>query len=233
MCVQFIVRERCLTVVLAVVLGGAPLSAATLLSVGSTAGAPGSTVQVAVSYTTDTNAPSLQFDLVYDTNLFATGTPVGGSALADQMVYTSEPAPGVRRVLMFSYSNSPLTNGVLAYVPFTITNTAPDHDQTLVISNIVVSNPLGSQIPAGGSNGVLSITVPPRFTSIYATNNGAIHLQLSGTTGRSYVIETETNLFPAQWMPLATNAAVNGLVELDDPFAAGSPSRFYRAVFYK
>ncbi len=168
---------------------------------------------------------------MYDTNYLATGTPVGGSALADQMVFTSEPATGVRRVLMFSYSNSPLTNGVLVYEPFSISSNAPDHDETIIISNIVVSTPGGTLIPAGGSNGVLSIAVPPRFTSIFATNNGAIHLELSGTTGRSYVLEAETNLFPAQWMPLATNAAVNGFVEWDDAAAGAFPVRFYRAAF--
>jgi hypothetical protein len=230
---RFTMGASLLTLLLTVMPGCGPLLAEPVLSVGSTAGAPGSTVQVAINFTTDTDAPALQFDLVYATNYLLTGTPVGGSALADQEVFSSEPSPGVLRVLMFSFSNSPLTNGVLVYVPFSISNNAPDHDEPLALTNVVVSSPAGTQIPAGASNGVLSIAVPPRFTAIFATNNGDIHLQLSGITGRSYVIATETNLFPSQWIPLATNVAVNGLVEVDDVSAGAFPSRFYRASFYK
>ncbi len=204
-----------------------------MLSVGSTAGAPGTTVQVAINYTTDTNAPSLQFDLKYETNFLTNGAPVGGSALADQEIYYNEVSPGDLRVLLLSFSNSPLTNGVLVYVPFIISTNAPDEDETLVLTNVVVSSPQGTQIPAGASNGVLSIAVPPQFTSVFATNNGGIYVQLSATTGRSYVIEAATNLSSSQWTPLATNVAVNGLVDFDDTSAGSFPSRFYRASFYQ
>jgi hypothetical protein len=134
---------------------------------------------------------------------------------------------------MFSFSNSPLTNGVLVYVPFSISNNAPDMDETLALTNVVVSSPAGTQIPAGASNGVLSIAVPPQFTAIFPTNNGNIHLRLSGTTGRSYVIEARTNFSPAQWIPLSTNIATNGFVELNDVSGSALSSRFYRAAFYQ
>jgi hypothetical protein len=190
-------------------------------------------VDVAINCTTDTNAPSLQFDLVYAANYLVPGAPIRGNALADQQVYSGEASAGAIRVLMFSLSNSPLTNGVLVYVPFSIATNAPDQDETLVLSNIVVSNPQGSQIPAGSSNGVLSVAVPPQFTSIFTSNQSDIHLQLQGTTGRSYVIAVATNLNAPQWAALTTNVAVNGLVEADDVFALGVPARFYRASFYK
>jgi hypothetical protein len=129
------VRLRYLAGAVMISLGPAMLWAAPVLSVGSTAGVPGGTVPVAVSYTTDTNAPSLQFDLLYATNYLASGPPAGGSALADHLVATSEPTNGVRRVVIFSFSNTPITNGVLVFVPFTITTNAPDHDAALVLSN--------------------------------------------------------------------------------------------------
>lgn len=220
-----------MTALLALVLGAGLLPAEPMLSVGSAAGAPGTTVQVAINYTTDTNAPSLQFDLMYETNYLTNGAPVGGSALADQQIYYNEISPGILRVLLLSFSNSPMTNGVLVYVPFIISTNAPDQDETLVLTNVIASSPLGTEIPAGTSNGVLSIAVPPQFTSILATNNGGIFLQLGGTTGRSYVIEAATNLSPSQWIPLATNVAVNGFVEFDDTAAVSFPSRFYRASF--
>jgi hypothetical protein len=133
---------------------------------------------------------------------------------------------------MFSFSDSSLTNGVLVYVPFSISSNAPDEDETLALTNVVVSSAQGEAVLAGASNGVLSIAVPPQFTAIFATTNGETHLQLSGTTGRSYVIEAETNLYPSQWIVLSTNVAVNGVVEFDDASAGAFPSRFYRAFFY-
>ena len=90
------------------------------MSVGTTAGAPGTTNLVPISVTIDTNVVSFQFDLVYATNYLTPGTPIGGSALADQQLASAVVTPGIFRVLGFSFSNSPITNGVLAYVPFTI-----------------------------------------------------------------------------------------------------------------
>src|SRR5438093_1355558 len=97
----------------------ASLSAAPSLSVASTAGAPGATALVAVNYSSDTNAPTLQFDLLYATNFLASGEPIRGNALSDHSVASAEPYPGVRRVLIFSGSNRRITNGVLVYLPFT------------------------------------------------------------------------------------------------------------------
>jgi len=218
-----------ISLLLAVLVVSAGATAAPVLSVNSTAAIPGSTVQVAVRYTTDTNAPSLQFDLLYATNYLATGTPTGGDALADHQVASSEPAPGVRRVLIFSFSNALLTNGVLAFVPFTIATNAPDHDEALTLSNVVVSTLQANQVLAYSSNGVLTIAVPPQITSVVRTNSGA-RVQLVGTSGREYRLEAQTNVAALQWTPLATNIAVNGLAEFNDATPAAFSSRFYRAA---
>ena len=218
-----------LLALLGAMVGPGHLPAAPALSVGSAAGVPGATVPVAVNFTTDTNAPSLQFDLHYATNYLAPGAPVGGSALADQLVfYTNGVLPGVYRVLMLSFSNAPLTNGVLVYVPFTIASNAPDHDEGLSLSNVVVSSPDGFAVPATASGGVLAIASPPRFTAITRTNGGVTHLQLVGTSGRTYVLQAAANLPPPQWTALQTNVATNGVLGFDDPAPVGF--RYYRAV---
>lgn len=220
---------KCSALLLAVLAGSGWVAAAPVLSVNPTAGIPGSTVPVAVSYTTDTNAPSLQFDLVYATNYLATGTPAGGDALSDHQIASSEPAPGVRRVLIFSFSNTPLTNGVLAYVPFMLASNAPDHDELLTLSNVLVVNTQANVVPAYSSNGVLAVAEPPLVTALVRTN-GAIHLRVLGTTGRGYRLEAETNLASPGWTALATNIATNGMTEFDDTAATGFSSRFYRAA---
>src|SRR5882672_5463587 len=75
---------------------GATLSAAPSLSAGFTAAAPGTTATVIVNYTTDTNAATMQFDLLYATNYLVSGTPARGNALSDHQLASSEPSPGVR-----------------------------------------------------------------------------------------------------------------------------------------
>jgi hypothetical protein len=223
-------RRLLLMALLAPVAGPGCLSASPALSIGSTAGGPGTTVPVPVNFTTDTNVPSLQFDLHYATNYLAPGAPVRGSALADQLIYyTNGVLPGVYRVLMFSFSNAPLTNGVLVYVPFVIATNAPDHDEFLSLSNVVLSNPQGFAVPENASGGVLAITTAPRFSSVGRTNGSVIHLELLGASGRAYVLQTATNLPSPQWTALQTNVAANGILEFDDP-SASAPFRLYRAM---
>ena len=210
--------------------GGAP--AMPTLSVGTTAGASGTSNPVPVNVTIDTNVTSFQFDLLYATNYLTPGTPVGGSALADQQLASAIVSPGVFRVLGFSFSNSPLTNGVLAFVPFALASNAPDHDEELVLSNMLLVNAQAVVVPVTvNSNAVLSITVPPQFSAIFPTNAGAVHLELTGTASRAYVIQAATNLALPQWSPLATNTDVTGILPFDDVSASAFPNRFYRAVF--
>jgi hypothetical protein len=131
---------------------------------------------------------------------------------------------------MFSFSNSPLTNGVLVYVPFAIATNAPDHDEILSLSNVVLSNPEGFAVPANAFGGVLAITQPPRFTSITETNGGIIHLELLGASNRMDVIQGGSSLPAPQWINLQTNIATNGVLDFDDPSSPSVPLRYYRAM---
>ena len=213
-------------------LGSAAAPAMPTMSLGTTANAPGTTDLVPVSVTIDTNVVSFQFDLVYATNDLTPGTPIGGSALADQQLASAVVTPGIFRVLGFSFSNSAITNGVLAYVPFTIVGNAPDHDEMLTLSNMLLVNAQASVVPVSvNSNAILSVTVPPRFNAIVSTNAGAVHLELTGTPGRVYVIEATTTLAPPQWSPLATNTDITGVLPFEDVSAGTFPNRYYRAVF--
>lgn len=217
-------------IVLVALIGQFNLQAEPQLSVEFTAGTPGTTAWVAVNYATDTNAPSLQFDLLYSTNDLTSGNPVGGSALSDHQIFSSEVTPGLRRVLIFSLSNAAISNGVLAYVPFSIASNSTDHNEPLTLSNVVVSSVSGTAIPATSSNGVLAIALQPAFTAIFSTNGGAIHLQISGTSGRNYVVQSTTNLIQSSWIALYTNIAVGGILEFDDARPQSGLAQFYRAM---
>jgi hypothetical protein len=201
-------------------LAAAHLPASPSLSVGLAVGTPGTTVQVAVHYTTDTNAAALQFDLIYDPAYLTSGEPVRGDALSEHLVASSEPSPGVRRVLIFSMSNTPITNGVLAYVPFTIRTNTPDHDEPMTLSNVVVANLEADVIPAYTTNGVLAVATQPRFTSIRPAAGSAMHLELVGPPGRRFLIQGSRSLAQPIWAPLYSNVASSGVLKFDDLSAA-------------
>jgi hypothetical protein len=53
-------------------------------------------------------------------------------------------------------------------------------------------------------------------------------MQLSAPSGASVVIQVSTNL--ANWISVATNTALNGIVDFSDPNSPGVSRRFYRAI---
>ena len=217
---------------LALALGTESAFAGATLSVGSVTGTPGSTVLVPVSIFSDTNVVSLQFDLLYDSNFLTPGTAVGGPALADQLYGDNIVTNGVYRVLFYTFTYVPMTNGVIAYVPFAIATNAPDLDESLSLTNYLVLAGTATQlntVQTSSTPGVLTIAVPPACNSITASN-GAVQLQLTGSTGRSYVIQTTPSLDGSpQWSSVYTNITSNGLLTFDDPLG-GTTQRFYRAM---
>src|SRR5437588_2618783 len=82
------------------------------LAVGSTSACPDSNGTVPVNFVAGAGVVSLQFDLQFEDAKLISGTPVGGSALADHQVASNVVTNGLLRVLIFSFSNTPLTNGV-------------------------------------------------------------------------------------------------------------------------
>jgi len=207
------------------------LLAVSTVTVGSTLGAPGSTVMVPVSLITDTNVTSLQFDLVYSTNNLAAGTATGGDALVDpsEIVGSNEVSPGLRRVLIASFVNIPVTNGVLAYIPFTIATNAPDHDEPLTLTNVLLVQASSAPVPSESVPGTLSVVAAPQLVAISQSADLHVHVQLLGTTGRSYTLQSSTDLTNPEWTTVDTKTAVGGTAEFEDATASGG-NRFYRAL---
>jgi hypothetical protein len=205
--------SRALAAIWLLLFGTIGAFAAPTMSIGQTVGTPGATVQVPINITVDTDVVGFQFDLWYSTNYLTPGTPVGGDALSGQDIAFNVVSPGDLRVLAFSFTDSPVTNGVAIYVPFATAANSPDHNESLLISNVVLSSAAGTSVPVTvNSNAVLSVAVPPVFTGIFPTNVGAMHLELTGTAGRTYIIEATTSLAPPQWSPLTTNTDAPGIL---------------------
>lgn len=73
-----------------------------------------------------------------------------------------------------------------------------------------------------------SAPLPFQLESLGSLPNGTFLLHLAGEPGRRYALEASTNL--TGWTALKTNTAgTDGTVIMDDPSAASSPAKFYRA----
>ena len=68
--------------------------------------------------------------------------------------------------------------------------------------------------------------ISPTLTNA-SVSGGQLQFQLTGTTGSNYIIQATTNLSPANWIPLRTNAAPFIFVE-SNIFLL--PQRFYRGM---
>ena len=217
--------------VLALYLGILDAIAAPTVAVRSTFGLPGATAMAAISFFTDTNVPQLQLDLLFETNFLSSGTPVAGPALADQLILSSEPAPGIRRVQLFSLSNSSMTNGVLVTIPFSIRTNAPERYTGLVLTNLTLYNTLQQLIPFGSStNGTLEILTAPYFASMQRLLGGSLKLQVVSPPSHPCIIQATTNVAQGTWLPICTNQPPIGTFSFVDSAAAKFPRRFYRAL---
>ncbi len=159
--------ERRLLTVLAILLP-AMAPAAPTLAIMPTNGVPGVTVQVAVTLLTDTNVTALQFDLRYNPQSLTAGVPEAGAAVADHVVASSAVSSGTLRVALHSFSNTPLTNGVLVFIPVTIATNELLARESLALTNLVLYNDNASTNkirPVNGVNGSLTIAKLSHLTA--------------------------------------------------------------------
>jgi len=86
----------------------------------------------------------------------------------------------------------------------------------------------GSTLALRFNASVPPATTPPAFTGI-AHSNGLISLSVTGAPGQTLVLQAATNLAPASWQLLATQAVSgSGQVLFADPQATNHTLRFYR-----
>lgn len=216
----------CLAASLGILVMPASALAAPLLFMVSTQGVPGSTVTVAIDYTSDTNLTGLNFDLLFKTNFLQLGSVTLGNPLPGGIYGTNLIAPGQFRVLVLSAFGTFLSNGPVVYMPFTIAANSPDHDEPLMFTNVAATDAVGVGVALPVTNGFLSIIVPPQV-GITLTNNGAIQLAFTSNTNRNYTIQAATNPDAPQWSSF-TNVVSGSNPVFDDWTASNYPARFYR-----
>jgi hypothetical protein len=95
---------------------------------------------------------------------------------------------------------------------------------------LVITNAYGS---ITSSVAVLTVVLPPGINSVAVNPDGSVTLNLTGSPGISYVLESTTNFNSGSgWLPTATNVFdPTGVWQFNDVSATTFPQRFYRLKY--
>jgi hypothetical protein len=79
----------------------------------------------------------------------------------------------------------------------------------------------------------LTVVLPPAIAAIAANPSGSVVLQLGGSPGATYVLESATNLLsPVEWFPIATNVFdLTGRWQFTDANATNVLEKYYRLTY--
>ena len=108
---------------------------------------------------------------------------------------------------------------------------------TLTLSNLTLAAAGNYYVVASAEGGsstsaVATLTVnliPPAISAVAVNPDGGFNLNLAGSPGYTYVLEATPNLFPANWLPIATNTfGTNGTLPFTDTSATNYQQQFYR-----
>ena len=79
----------------------------------------------------------------------------------------------------------------------------------------------------------MTVTVPasPTFGGKPGLTSGGFSIQVNGSSGLDYYLQTATNLTPpVTWLPLQTNLSATPPLTFTDPSATNFNRRFYRVL---
>lgn len=198
------------------------LHAGTSFIVGGTRGYPATTVSVPVVLRGETNVVALQADILFDTNSLISGAVTSGGTAANHIVALSEPAAGVRRLLLYSLNNTPLSNGVLANLSFSISPGTHQNALRLSLSNVLLVTAAPTPVVSTNFPGVIVIN------PVFVRPDGIVDFFLTVVPRDAYTVQGSSDLI--SWLNLGSVAAPSAIIEFTDTNAPVFPYRFYRAV---
>jgi hypothetical protein len=143
--------------------------------------------------------------------------------VAFNAVKSRQIAPGVRRTLAYSLSNTnvPGTNGPIVTLPFTVSPQETAGSGPLTPGNVILARADGTALaPVGLSAGTIFVR------TVNLLPDGHVQFFLPSTNDQRYAIQATSNL--VDWVNISTNTATGEFMDLLDVDAAGLPYRFYR-----
>jgi hypothetical protein len=190
------------------------------LSIGAVRGRSGAIVSVPLSLYSNTNIVALQADVVFDSAQVTSTLPALPQALSNHVILSSQPAAGLRRILIYSLANSPLPNDVIANIPFLVSSPSDIGAARIGVTNTMLATALPQPVSAVNWPGGI-VLLPVRVHA-----DGSVQLYLNAVPGQAYAIQTSASL--TTWTNLSTTVANGALVEFNDNQAQLNSQRFYR-----
>ena len=206
----------------------ASAGAAQQVSLGSVRSVSGATVQVPLNLSELTNQPAavaMQADIVFDARSLVSSAGTRGTLLPGQVIATSSPLSGTRRLLIYSMNNAPLPTGAVANFPFTVSTSTRSGSLPLLLTNVLLANAAASPVIATVASGSINLGLS---TPIVARPDGNVDVFLNAGPGQPYILQASTNFI--QWINIFTNTSSVDLLPLTDLDAHLYPFRVYRAV---
>jgi len=136
-------------------------SAATL-TVGQNSAIPTQNgVAVPLSFTAGTGeqVAAMQFDILFDYAILALTDVTAGPATssADKDINFSAIEPGRVRAIIAGLNQNVISDGTIANALFNVNRNAPDGEQSLSLSGVLLSDPDGAAVPSESVSGRISI----------------------------------------------------------------------------
>src|SRR5260221_8293880 len=161
------------------------------LSVGSTLGGAGSSVSVPLTLGGAANVVALQADVLFDTTVLSSSATTAGPALGGQVFEHSAPTSGVRRILVYSLNNEPISAGVIANLDFAIAPGAPGEVTALLLTNVILAATNGLALPTATVPGLITIMAVDRPVVLV---NGRFHPDNAAMETNTALIQLQSSL---------------------------------------
>ena len=146
-------------------LAAASLRADPTLSLGSLHADAGATASVPLTLSGATNVVAFQADVVFNAAVLSSSAAMAGPALGPRALDSSQPASGVRRVLIYSPDNTPLSNGVVANLQFTAELRPPATVAPLAFANVILTTTNAEALAYNTSSGAVTVNLKPFITT--------------------------------------------------------------------
>jgi hypothetical protein len=168
------------------------------------------------------NVVALQADILFDTNSLTAGNVTPGSVSANHIVASSQPAAGVKRLLLYALNTGVLSNGILANLSFTLAPGSYPEALRLGVTNVILVT--ASAIPVLSTNLPGVIVINP----VVIRPDGDVNFFLTVVPNESYIVQGSIDLL--EWLDLGRVDTPSAIIEFTDTNAQVYPYRFYRAV---
>ena len=195
----------------------------------------GQEVVLPFSISTDEGAVGFQCDLRFAGEGLKMKPATAGPSLTDHELQTKSLGNDRQRVLVYSKTDTALTDGVVLNIPFEVDTDAANARLTINVLDVVVAGPEGTNIiPEDATVGLLTISdganggSATTIDSVTVSANGSFSFELSGSKDARYRVEASRDL--KSWETLGEFETAGGSLQFVDESMIDSGLRFFRAT---